>query len=208
MKPIPAITTIGAGLLLAIAVAAVAAPTVTSVRPNGGPPSGNAQVVIDGSSFTGATAVHFGGNPASFIVNSDTSIAATSPAGSPGTTVDVTVTTPSGTSATNPADRYTYTNAPVVGSLSPNSGPVSGSTVVTITGVSFTGATAVHFGGSAASSFIVNADTSITATAPPGSAGTVDVTVTNAFGTSATSAADQYTYTPATPVRLQHFDVK
>ncbi len=43
-------------------------------------------------------------------------------------------------------------------------------------------------------SFTVNSPTSISATAPAGSAGTVDVTVTNAWDTSATSSADQYTY--------------
>ena len=44
--------------------------------------------------------------------------------------------------------------------------------------------------------FTVTNSTTITATAPAGTVGTVDVTVTTPGGTSATSAADQYTYTP------------
>jgi hypothetical protein len=48
------------------------------------------------------------------------------------------------------------------------------------------------FGSVAASSFTVNSNTTITATAPAESVGTVDVTVYNA-STSATSAADRYT---------------
>ncbi|MBS0582315.1 MAG: IPT/TIG domain-containing protein, partial [Proteobacteria bacterium] len=68
---------------------------------------------------------------------------------------------------------------------------------VTITGTNLSGATAVQFGATNAASFTVNSATSITAVAPAGSAGAVDVTVTTAGGTSATSAADQYTYVAA-----------
>ena len=86
--------------------------------------------------------------------------------------------------------------AATVTGVSPGSGPVSGGTSVTITGSGFTGATAVNFGATAASSFTVNSDSSITATAPPATAvGPADVTVTTPSGTSATSSADQYTYT-------------
>ena len=59
-----------------------------------------------------------------------------------------------------------------------------------------TGVTSVDFGGTPASSFRVDSPTRITATVPAGSAGTVDVTVTNSNGTSATSPADRFTFTP------------
>ena len=52
----------------------------------------------------------------------------------------------------------------------------------------------MYFGGVAAASFTVNSDGSITAVTPAGTAGTVDVTVSAAGGTSATSPADQFTY--------------
>jgi hypothetical protein len=88
----------------------------------------------------------------------------------------------------------------------PNTGP-SGTPVV-ITGTNFTGATAVKFGTTAATTFTVNSATQITATSPAGT-GTVDVTVTTPSGTSAVSAGDKFAYTlPAaaytavTPVRL------
>ena len=61
-------------------------------------------------------------------------------------TVDVTVTAPGGTSATSPADQFTYVAGPTVTGLSPTFGPSVGGTLVTITGTGFTGATEVDFG--------------------------------------------------------------
>src|SRR5207248_1821524 len=54
------------------------------------------------------------------------------------------------------------------------------------------GASAVNFGSVAASTFTVNSDTQITATAPAEAVGTVDVTVTTPTGTSTTGASDHY----------------
>ncbi len=83
------------------------APTVTSVSPPAGSPSGGTTVTISGSGFTDASAVNFGDTSAGgFTVDSDTQITATSPAGTG--TVDVTVTTPTGTSATSDDDWFTY----------------------------------------------------------------------------------------------------
>ena len=67
---------------------------------------------------------------------------------------------------------------------------------MTITGTSFTGATAVDFGTTAATDVTVVNDTTITADSPAGT-GTVDVTVTTPAGTSATSPADQFSYVAA-----------
>jgi len=170
-----------------------AAPTVTGVSPNRGSMAGGTVVSITGQNFTGATAVKFGtGIATSVTVNSATSITATSPAGS-AATIDVTVTTTNGTSATSAADHFTYVSPPTVTSISPINGPPSGGTSITITGTNFTGVSAVKFG-SATASFTFNSATQITANSPAASVGTVDVTVTTPGGTSATSAADQFTY--------------
>src|SRR4029077_1058866 len=84
--------------------------------------------------------------------------------------------------------------SPIVSSISPTRGPAAGGTVVTVTGSKFTATSTVKFGATSVTTFTVNSATSITATAPGGAAGTVDVTVTNATGTSSTSANDQFTY--------------
>ena len=110
-------------------------------------------------------------------------------------TVDVTVTTLGGTSATSSADFFTY--APTVYGVSPSHGPTAGGTLVTITGTGFTGVTAVNFGATPATGFTVVNNSTIKAFSPPGTTGTVDVTVTSPSGTSATSSADEFIYGPA-----------
>ena len=152
-------------------------PTVTGISPARGTAAGGTTVTISGVALNGATKVTFGAAEASNVnVESSTTVIATAP---PGTgTVNVQVTTPSGTSAPNTADRYTYLLPPTVKKLSVKSGPVAGGTTVVITGTEFTGATTVHFGEAEAQSFTVNSATSITAVSPPGVPGTVDVTVT------------------------------
>ncbi len=66
---------------------------------------------------------------------------------------------------------------------------------MTISGTNLTGATAVKFGTAAATGVAVVSSTQIRATAPADAAGTVDVKVTTANGTSAAGSGDQYTYT-------------
>jgi hypothetical protein len=174
------------------------APTVTGLTPNQGPEAGNTFVTITGTGFTGATAVDFGTTPATNLtVVNGTTITVDSPAGTG--TVDVTITTPAGMSATSSADHFNYIAAPSVASLNPASGPTAGGTIVTITGANFTGASEVDFGTTAALAFTVVSDTSITATSPAGT-GVVDVTVTTPGGKSTTSANDQFSYLAAPTV--------
>jgi hypothetical protein len=187
-----AVTT-GAGTATATAAFTyIPPPIVTGVAPNKGPTAGGLPVVVTGTGFTGTTSVNFGVRSASFQVNSDTQIMATSPSGSAGP-VDVTVTTSAGTSTASAADRFTYFAPPTVNSISPNNGPVVGATSVTITGTNFTSASAVKFGSNTAT-FTVSSATQIVANSPAGSAGIVDVTVATPGGTSATSASDKFSY--------------
>lgn len=85
--------------------------------------------------------------------------------------------------------------APVISSVKPDSGPVTGGTKVTIIGSALEGATSVTFGGAAAESYSVNAPgTRITAYSPTGTSGTVWITVVTPGGTSPLSAADQFAF--------------
>lgn len=173
-------------------------PAVTNVSPSLGPVGGETTVTITGVNFNEVSTVQFGPtNATSFTVNSTSSITAISPAGAG--RVDVTVTTPGGTSATSAADQFSYLARPTVTKLKPTNGPVTGGTSVTITGTNFIGATAVKFGSTNASSFAVSTVkgvTSITAVSPPMAAGIADVTVTTPGGTSAISSADRFKFLP------------
>ncbi len=176
---------------------AVAAPTVSSISPTSGPTAGGTSVTITGTNLTGATAVTIGGTAAtSVVVVNATTITATTPAGTAGT-ASVRVTTAGGTNAAN--NLFTYAApAPTVTGINPTSGPTTGGTSVTITGNNFTGATSVKFGMTNATSFTVISANQISTIAPPGSLGTVDITVRTQGGTSSVSAADRYSY--AVPV--------
>src|SRR5262249_49495431 len=129
-------------------------PTITGLSLTSGSTAGGAQVTLTGTDFTGATDVSFGGAPAQYTINSDTSITATVPVHAAGPFA-VTVSSGSGGSALVSADRFTYAaaNAPVVSSLGTSSGSTAGGTSVTITGTDFTGATAVLFDGTPVASF-------------------------------------------------------
>ncbi len=83
---------------------------------------------------------------------------------------------------------------PALTKVGPARGGVAGGTVVHLTGTSLTEVASVRFGAAPASSFAVVSSTSITAVAPAGTAGTVDVTVTSPAGTSPVTSADHFTY--------------
>ncbi|WP_327120539.1 IPT/TIG domain-containing protein [Nocardia sp. NBC_01730] len=180
-----------------VAFTYIAVPTLTGIAPSSGPPSGGTVVVLTGTGLTGATAVSFGGTPATlFTVNSDTQITVLTPAHAAGTVL-VTVTTPGGTSN---GVAFTYIAVPILLTVVPNVGPVTGGAVVVLTGTGLTGATAVSFGGTPATLFTVNSDTQITVLTPAHAAGTVLVTVTTPGGTSNGVA---YTYVSGlAPVNL------
>ncbi len=86
-------------------------PVITSLSPPSGPWNSPTAVTINGKFFTGATSVRFGGASVAFTVVSDTSITATAPVGTLGSTVNVSVTTSGGTTPAVAGSTYTY-NSP------------------------------------------------------------------------------------------------
>ncbi len=167
------------------------AATVTAVTPDYGPVAGGTAVTITGTDFTEVSAVRFGSADApSFTVDSPTSITAESP---PGTGVqDVTVLTTGGTSATGAQDRFSYVAFPIITSVEPSRG--HDGTEVVIEGNNLSGATAVTFGSTAATTFDERNPGQIHAVAPANGVGVVDVRVTTSGGTSETAPADKFTY--------------
>lgn len=179
-----------------LTVTSSATPTLSNVSPTSGSTAGGTSVTLTGTNLTGATAVRFGSTAASFTVNSATSITATAPA-NPAGVVNVSVTTPAGT--TTLTNAFTYTQPmPGLTNISPNNGPTTGGTSVTLTGSNLTGATGVLFDGTPASGVTVNSATSITATTPAHAAGAVAVAVTTPGGS--VTVTNFFTYNPPAPV--------
>jgi IPT/TIG domain len=98
------------------------------------------------------------------------------------------------------SDTINLAPAPRVTAISPISGPLAGGRTVTITGSWFTGATAVKFNTTAATSFHVVSSTKITAVTPAHAAGLVVVRVYTSSGNSASPVAARYTYQGAPKV--------
>jgi hypothetical protein len=170
-------------------------PKIKKLSPKKGPAAGKTSVTITGTKLGGATAVKFGSTEAiSFTVNSETSITALSPPGTTGA-AEVSVTTPSGNTASTPADRFTY-ETPTITMISTNTGPQGGGTPVIVTGSGFAlSGTTFKFGKVPASSVICGSTIECTVGSPAATkAGTVDITVTVSKKTSKKSSADRFTY--------------
>ncbi|WEK07703.1 MAG: putative Ig domain-containing protein [Candidatus Pseudomonas colombiensis] len=86
---------------------------------------------------------------------------------------------------------------PTLTAVAPATGTTAGGTSVTLTGTNLTGATAVSFGGTAATGYTINSATSITATTPAHAAGIVNVSVTTPGGSATRTNA--YTYAVPAP---------
>ena len=183
-----------------VSVVPFALPTITKLSPTKGPAAGGTKVTITGANLIGATAVKFGAiNATSFkvtTVKTVTSITAISPA-EVAKTVDVTVTTPNGTSAISSLDHFKF-GPPTVTNVSPNSGSAAGGTTVTVTGTGFglgTEATAFMFGTTEATTVDCTSNTTCIVVVPSHVAGTVDVIATVSGQKSPkTVPADQFTY--------------
>lgn len=157
-----------------------AAPALTSFSP--ATAVVGAPVTLTGTALTGATAVSFNGQAATYTLQSDTSIQATVPGGA--TSGAISVTTAGGTATSSNPFTVAPTPAPTVSGFSPIAGSVG--TSVTVTGSGFWGATAVAFGGTSAT-FTIQSDTQLQATVPAG-AGTATIQVTNAASSAASAA--------------------
>jgi len=112
-------------------------PTISGVNPNSGSTVGGDTVTITGGNFIDGATVHFGGIAASNVVFENAStLTVTTPANYEGAT-DVTVTNPDGQQMTLD-DGFTYISPPpTITSITPESGPTSGNTNVTVAGSNF-----------------------------------------------------------------------
>jgi len=181
---------------------AITPPKLTGISPATGPTTGGTTVAITGTDIQKGATVVFGNVPAAKINSvTSTSIEAVTPVHNPGN-VDVKITNPdTGTDTLLAAFAFEGSPppiggpAPTVNSVLPNSGPVVGGTVVTITGTDFQSGATVTFGQSPAAAVVFSSATQLLATTPAHAPGTVDVIVRNPDTQSATVSGG-FTYQP------------
>lgn len=161
--------------------------TIAEVVPAEGPLSGNVPVQIKGSGFTEENLlVTFGGTSVgdAEVVNSTTIRGTLPPHSQPGL-VDVVVACAAGQATLSDGFEYREAAALSITGITPNNGPITGGTTVTITGVGFSGgATIVKFGANNGTGVNVVSDAQLTVLTPAAAAnGPVPVAVTNDNGT-------------------------
>jgi len=155
------------------------APVISGFTPPTGP--AGTVVTISGTNLATITGVAFAGTSATGVSATASSVTATVAPGTPVGAAAVVVS--DGTTTYTAAATFNVTAPipiPTITGFTPDRGPAG--TVVTLSGTDFTGATAVRFNGTAASSYTVTNATTITVTAPTG-ATTGPVTVTTGGGT-------------------------
>jgi hypothetical protein len=154
--------------------------TLTGIAPSAGPVAGGTAVTLTGTNFVAGASVTIGGTPATGCSTvSATSITCSAPAGTAG--AQNVVVTQAGGSATLPGG-FTYQGAPTLTGIAPAVGPLTAGTAVTLTGTNFAVDATVTIGGAAATSCSTVSVTSITCSAPAGTAGAQNVVVTQAGG--------------------------
>lgn len=169
-------------------------PELLALWPNEGPASGGTEVVLVGRDFREGLVASFGANVAKTLeVISRTQARVETPAGGPGL-VDVTVQNLDGGRSTL-VDAFTYFPAPEIFQVVPNSGPVSGGTLVDIFGARFQPGSSFLFGGAPATGVTIVNEGFATARTPPHAPGLVTVRVehpTRGFG----EKEDAFEYIP------------
>jgi hypothetical protein len=194
-----------------------APPSIAAISVSTGSMNGGTPVVISGSGFRYGAVVSFGGPPApvgkgieatTMAVTSDTAVCgtqvplpcmiATTPTHAVGA-VDVVVTNmdlgtgviDTGSGSSTLTAGYNFVVAPLISSVTPSSGTISGGTTVTIKGTRFVSGAQVLLGGQQA---VVQSltSTSITAVVPANTAGTSPLVVVNPDGQSSNTLIFTY----------------
>jgi uncharacterized protein YegL len=173
-----------------------APPTITNITPNNGDLAGGVLVYVDGTNFSPNVTLRVNGNVVPVqTYYSSSRIRFTIPSASTPGTVPVTLTNPSGQSAST---TYTYNAppvapAPTITKLSATSGPISGGSLLYVDGTGFDPKVKVSFGGTIVTPLTVYNSTRFRVYIPAASApGTVEVKVINPDGKESNSLLYEY----------------
>ncbi len=163
-------------------------PLLSAITPNTVPLGGGLKVLLTGRGFEPGATVTIDGVAVATTFVDGTLLFVTVPAHALGT-VDVAVTNTDQQSSTLTGGltyaNITLGNAPTVASITPARGPTTGGTVSLVIGTNFAQGIRVLFGSTPATGVTVMSNTRLSAIAPAGAAGVIDLTVINADGQSA-----------------------
>lgn len=169
------------------------APTVSSISPtrlNAG--AGATALTVSGSGFVNSSVVTVGGTAEATTYVSSSQLTATVPAGQVASGAELAVSVSNGSSSSTSAVSLEVDNpAPVISSISPNTGLAgAASAVVTVTGTGFVPSTVINVNGSARTTTYINS-TQVSVALPStdfSAAGDLSVTAVNATPGGGTSA--------------------
>lgn len=156
----------------------ISTPDLGSVTPDAGRVNGGEYVTISGLSLSGTTSVTIGGKPAHIREINYGHVDVEVPGGTAGP-ADVVVTNPAGSDTL--VGGYNYVPYPSLSRVSPNTGPVSGGTDVTLIGSWLETAYSVRVGGRSVS--FSSSPNGLHFTTPPGEPGFAEIVVTTVGGT-------------------------
>ena len=172
-------------------------PSILTVDPSSGLPRGGYEIVLTGESFDEAATVTINGVAATVQSrNGDTEIRGIVPPGPPARVVPIVVQNSDGQVATA---NFFYADAPppdpgapVFNSVSPDYGPSSGATVISIYGENFAEDSEVLIDGQPCLSPRWISASLMSCTTPGGYAGSVELTIRSQFGEDGRPAAFEY----------------
>lgn len=166
------------------------APTILSVSPTSGPPTGGTKITVTGTGFASGATLQIGTAFATSVsVVSATTMTGVTAGGASGTW-PVLVLNPGGSFGMI-SGGFTYTTTaltPAITFLSPDRGSPAGGSVVTITGSGFATGATLQFRGVAATAVTVATAGRLVCTTPAGGLGGAPVDVTNPGGATGTHA--------------------
>ncbi len=168
--------------------------TVSAISPNTGPSGGGTLTTITGTNFSSTCTAAIGGTDCTaYAFVSPTQFTCTTPAKT-SALYNVTVNCGNTGTLTNGFTAVTAPGTPNVVSISPNGGPLTGGTVVTIKGSNFGTSATVQIGTVTCTS-PVSTDNQVTCTTGVRAASTVNVVVSN--GTNSGTLTSAYSYQAA-----------
>ncbi|MBL8909820.1 MAG: IPT/TIG domain-containing protein [Archangium sp.] len=172
------------------------APTLVSVSPVSGSSAGGTRVTLTGTGFLPGATVLFGTDASPMVtVMSSTSVQAEAPAHAVGV-VSISLRNTDNQLAELPR-AFRYVAPPTLTAIGPNTGDVSGGTLITLTGTGFTPGSTVTLDGLPATQVAFVSATELTAFTPPHAPAMVDVVVSS-DGVPATLVYG-FTYTRGVP---------